>query len=89
MGHRVVHSIQFSQRPVVPRESLWQLLPSMYHHYHVKELSLMYSFIVCVIGKASSNYYRLKKIRLKAAAHIFILYNITISNRVHLYYMWL
>lgn len=50
----------------------------------------MYSFIVCVIGEASSNYYRLKKIRLEAAAHIFILYHIiTISNRVHLYYMWL
>lgn len=83
MGHRVVH--RTIMHPIQPtavvcascsRESLWQLLPSMYHQYHVKELSSMYSFIVCVIGEASSNYYRLKKIRLKAAAHIlFILYH--------------
>lgn len=85
MGHRVVHrTIMYPIQPTAvvcascSRESLWQLLPSMYHNYHVKELSSMYSFIVCVIGKASSNYYRLKKIRLKAAAHIFILYHITI-----------
>lgn len=40
--------------------------------YHVKEISPIFSFIVCVNEEASSNCYRLKKIRLKAAAHVFI-----------------
>lgn len=79
MGHRMVPRTIMQPTAAVcascSRESLWAVAASS--KYHVKELSPKYSFIVCVIEEASSNYYRLKKIRSEAATHIFILYHIS------------
>lgn len=70
MGHRVVHrTLMHLIQPA--SGGLCQFFPielvAASSKYHVKELSSMYSFIVCVLEEASSNYYRLKKIRLKGS----------------------